>query len=340
MTFTAPGTPQLGLTLFSLTLEMRHPGYTLDGMIRRAAELDLGPGLELVGFQSLRGWPHLDDAAIDHFRDVVADAGLTPTAMSCNLDLGRRHDRLMNEDEAIDYLEAQIVCAKRLGFPIAKSAIITTESFVRRLATVCERHDMQFGVELHSPEAVDSPGVLELREIYERIGSPLLGFIPDFSSSMHSIPPTLLEAHQQSGMPRELTEFAAEVWRSDSTMPEKFATFAQEGPRLGASPADMGKLNMILTMHAHMDPRRWSEIMDQVIHVHGKFYGIDETGKEPSIDHATIVDVLLEAGYTGSISSEWEGHAYTDAVSGWDMVRGQQDLLARLIEERSAVPPA
>ena len=98
----------------------------------------------------------------------------------------------------------------------------------------------------------------------------------------------------------------------------------------------MGKLNMILTMHGRMDPRRWSEIMDRVVHVHAKFYGIDEQGEEPSIDHAAIVDVLLDAGYNGSISSEWEGHAYTDAVSGWEMVRGQQDLLARLINERAA----
>ena len=30
-------------------------------MIRRVAELDLGPGLEVVGFQSLRGWPNVSD---------------------------------------------------------------------------------------------------------------------------------------------------------------------------------------------------------------------------------------------------------------------------------------
>lgn len=336
MTYTAPDLPQLGLTLFCLTLEMRQPDYTLEGMIERAAELDLGPGLEMVGFQSLRGWPALDDATTNHVRSVIEQNGFMQTAMSCNLDIARNRSRWMDEAEGIEYLEAQIVAAKRLGFPIAKSAIITTESFVRALHEVCERHEMKFGVELHSPESVDSPGILELREIFEKLDSPWIGWVPDFSSSMHSIPPSLLEAHLASGMPRELTEFASEVWNSDTTMPEKFAAFAQEAPKLGATPSDMGKLNMILTMHGRMDPRRWSEIMDRVVHVHAKFYGIDEHGNEPSIDHGAIIDVLLDAGYNGSVSSEWEGHAYTDAVSGWDMVRGQHDLMARLINERAA----
>ena len=336
MTYTPPDQPQLGLTLFSLTLEMREPGYTLEGMIKRAAELDLGPGLEMVGFQSLRGWPKLDDATIAHVRSLIEDNGFTQTAMSCNLDLARNRAHWMDEAEGIAYLEAQIVTAKRLGYPIAKSAIIQTKSFVQALHEVCDRYEMKFGVEVHSPESVDSPGILELREIFEQLDSPWLGWVPDFSSSMHRIPPSLIEAHRQSGMPEELTDFASEVWNSGSSMQEKFGIFAEQAPKLGATPADMGKLNMILTMHGCMDPRRWSEIMDRTVHVHAKFYGIDEHGDEPSMDTGAIVDVLLEAGYTGSVSSEWEGHAYTDAVSGWDMVRGQHDLFIRLLGERTA----
>jgi hypothetical protein len=137
-------------------------------------------------------------------------------------------------------------------------------------------------------------------------------------------------------MPEELIALVSDVWRSDSAMPEKFGRFAEEAQALGASPGDMGKLNMVLTMHGNMDPRRWEELMPQVVHVHGKFYGIDEAGEEPSIDHATIMDVLVEAGYTGYISSEWEGHAYTDEMSGWEVCRGQHDLCRRLLLEAAA----
>jgi sugar phosphate isomerase/epimerase len=336
MTQTAEGLPQLGITLFSLTLEMREPDYSLEGMIRKVAELDLGPGLEIVGFQSLRGWPHVDDEFVRWFRGLTEELELVPTAMSMNLDLAKRRDRWMTEEEGLAYIEAQMVAAKKLGFPIGKSAIESTPGFVEGLARIAEQLDMTFGVEIHSPESVDSPHVTELRELFDAVDSPRLGFIPDFSSSMHDVPPSLVAAHRASGMSEELIALVSEVWHSDSTVPEKFARFSQEASELGASPGDMGKLNMVLTMHGTMDPRGWGELMPQVVHVHGKFYGIDENGDEPSIDHAAIMGVLVGAGYTGYISSEWEGHAYTDKVSGWDMCRGQHDLCRRLLLEAAA----
>jgi sugar phosphate isomerase/epimerase len=333
MTATPDGLPKLGITLFSLTLEMRHPGYSLESMIRRVSELDLGPGLEIVGFQSLREWPRLSDRFATDFRSLLDECELVPTAMSMNLDLARRRDRRMTEDEGLAYLEAQMEAAKTLGFPIGKSAILSTPRFVEGLARIAERLDMKFGVEVHSPESVDSPHVNELRELFDEVGSPQLGFVPDFSASMHSIPPSLVEAHRQSGMSQELIDLVSEVWNSDSSMPEKFGRFAEEADALGVSPGDRGKLNMVLTMHGRMDPRRWEELMPRVVHVHGKFYGIDEGGNEPSIDHATIMDVLVQAGYTGYISSEWEGHAYTDSMSGYDVCRAQHDLMNKLLVE-------
>jgi sugar phosphate isomerase/epimerase len=295
------------------------------------AELDLGPGLELVGFQSIRGWPRLDDGFASSFRSLLDECGLAPTAMSMNLDLARRRDRWMDEQEGLDYLEAQMVAAKQLGFSIGKSAILSTPGFVEGLARIAERLDMRFGVEVHSPESVDSPHVQQLRELFESVGSPLLGFVPDFSASMHAVPPSLVAAHRASGMSDELIALVDEVWNSDSTMPEKFGRFAQEARALGATPGELGKLNMVLTMHGRMDPRAWEELMPRVVHVHGKFYGIDEDGDEPSIDHETIMDVLVRAGYTGSISSEWEGHAYTDAMDGYEVCRAHHDLCRRLI---------
>jgi hypothetical protein len=333
MTATPQGPPKLGTTLFSLTLEMRRPDYSLERMIRRVAELDLGPGLEIVGFQSIRDWPRLSDRFVADFRALLDECELVPTAMSMNLDLALRRDRRLTEEEALSYLEAQMEAAHALGFAIGKSAILSTRSFVEGLARIAERLEMRFGVEVHSPESVDSPHVLELRELFEAVDCPLLGFVPDFSASMRSIPPMLVEAHRASGMPPALIELVSEVWESDSSMPEKFARFAEESERLGATPGERGKLNMVLTMHGRMDPRRWEELLPRVVHVHGKFYGIDERGEEPSIDYPTIVDVLVRGGYSGFISSEWEGHAYTDAVSGWEMCRLHHDLLQRLIVE-------
>ena len=136
MTPTPQGLPKLGITLFSLTLEMRRPDYSLEGMIRRVAELDLGPGLELVGFQSIRGWPNVTDDFVTTFRNLLDECELVATAMSMNLDVALRRDRRLTEEEGLDYLEAQMEAAKRLGFPIGKSAILSTPTFVEGLAQI------------------------------------------------------------------------------------------------------------------------------------------------------------------------------------------------------------
>ena len=49
--------PQLGVTLFSFTRAYRDYRYTFEELIRKAGRLGFGPGLEIVGFQSIRGYP-------------------------------------------------------------------------------------------------------------------------------------------------------------------------------------------------------------------------------------------------------------------------------------------
>jgi len=55
---TAP-VPKLGVTLYSFTRDFHAGRYTFEDLIVRAAELGLGPGLEVIGFQSFRGFPHI-----------------------------------------------------------------------------------------------------------------------------------------------------------------------------------------------------------------------------------------------------------------------------------------
>ena len=69
------------------------------------------------------------------------------------------------------------------------------------------------------------------------------------------------------------------------------------------------------------------------MHVHAKFYDIDEHGDEPAIDYAAIVGEFVRGGYSGFFSSEWEGHAFADLgeADPVDLVRKQHDLIRRSI---------
>ena len=89
---------------------------------REVAARDLGPGLEMVAFQSLRGWPRLDDNSTREVRGLIEESGLTPSCLAINLDLGLYPGRLLSDDEAYEYVAVQLRGAAALGFPTVRWA--------------------------------------------------------------------------------------------------------------------------------------------------------------------------------------------------------------------------
>jgi sugar phosphate isomerase/epimerase len=336
MTDTAAGLPRLGTTLFSLTLEQRKPGRDLRTLVGEVAARDLGPGLEMVAFQSLRGWPRLDDAATRSVRGVIDESGLTPSCLAINLDLGLYPGRLLSDDEAYEYVAVQLRGAAALGFPAVRVGIESGPPILTRLLPLAEELGVKIGVEIHAPLTIDAPPVAALKELFTRLDTPWLGFIPDFSASMRAVPDAVDDAHRAAGIAPELTALAKQVWAEPGPTMAKFPELERRAAELGATPAQTGNLKMIFTMHGKMDPRRWAEFFPHVVHVHGKFYGVVD-GEDPSVDFPTIVRVLREQGYTGYISSEYEAHAYSDRYNPYDQIRAQHDLLKRLFEADAAV---
>jgi hypothetical protein len=191
-------------------------------------------------------------------------------------------------------------------------------------------------VEIHAPLTIDAPPVAALKETFTRLDTPWLGFIPDMSSSMRAIPGAVDDAHRSAGISPELTTLTKDLWAEPGPTMAKFPELEQRAAEAGATPAQVGNLKMLFTMHGKMDPERWAEFFPHVVHVHGKFYGIED-GRDPSIDWPAVARVLVEQGYAGFISSEYEAHAYSDRYDPFDQIRAQHDMLKRLLEEQHAV---
>ena len=335
MTTTAPGLPRLGTTLFSLSLEQRAPGRDLRSLVGEVAARDLGPGLEMVAFQSLRGWPRLADAAVAEVRSIVEESGLTPSCLAINNDLGLYPGRLLSDDESYEYVAVQLRGAAALGFPVTRVGIETAPAILERLLPLAEQLGVAVGVEIHAPLTIDAPPVAALKELFTRLDTPWLGFIPDFSSSMRAIPAAVDDAHRTAGISAELTALAKELWAAPGPTMAKFPELEARATEAGATPPQVGNLKMVFTMHGRMAPERWAEFFPHVVHVHGKFYGVVD-GEDPSIDYPAVVRVLREQGYTGFISSEFEAHAYSDRYDAFDQLRAQHDMLARLLADEPA----
>jgi hypothetical protein len=325
--------PKIGVTLFSFTdLYFAHR-YTFEELIRKCGSLELGPGLEIVGFQSIRGFPDVSDRFASRFRHLLDEAGLEPSALGANIDAARRGDRMMTHDETVETLEAQIRAAAKLGFRVLRVQFGADADALEGALPLAESSDVRLGMEVHSPHSIEHPTMLKLRERFESLGSPYLGFIPDFGSSMDAIPSALIERwREDSDASNELLELTQSAWarvhRGEASAFEERRNVLQAAAELDGQ-ANHFYAFLTMTLFGHQAPEAWGEIMHQVVHVHGKFYDLDADGNEPSMSYDTLMRVFADGGYDGYISSEWEGSVWDQESDAFDVVRRHQALMRR-----------
>ncbi|WP_431794963.1 sugar phosphate isomerase/epimerase family protein [Microbacterium enclense] len=327
--------PMLGTTLYSFTNEWVIGRYTLTGLLEEVAASGIGPGVEVVGFQSFRGYPHLDRETVREFRDAVDRLGLVPTSLGSNIDIAIRTDRDLTTDERVEYTVPQLEVAAELGFPVVRVQIGADPATLERLVPVAERLGLHLGMEIHAPEGPATPKVLRYLELYDRLDSEALGFIPDFSSTMHRITDGLAETFVDAGLPRDLLDDLQRIWAGDGSQGSRLSEFLTLASDAGVDDAAAQTVAAAFTMNGHEDPAGWAELMPRVRHIHAKFYEIDAEGEEPSIDYAANLGPLVRAGFHGSISSEWEAHSWTpnDELATADMIRRHHDLMRRTLTE-------
>ena len=321
----------LGLTLYSASAEFRAGWYNFDGLLNRVAELGIGPGIEIVASQVLPAYPHVTDDFARSWQEAFDKHGFTASSFGANLDMGRRRDRDMTPDEEYEYTQTLFQGAKKLGFPLVRIQSAKPE-LLRRLLPLAEDLELKLAYEIHAPLGPNSPEIMKVRDVYAELDSPLLGFVADFSSTMHSMSPTLLRAVRRAGLDDDAVQTLQAIWATDAPMRVRQEEFIVYLRGRDFDPARLGSFaHLAFNMHGHVSPAEWADIMPQIMHVHAKFYDIDGQGNEPAIDYPELVRVFVEGGYRGYWSSEWEGHAFAELgeVDPLLLVRQQHDLIRR-----------
>jgi sugar phosphate isomerase/epimerase len=324
---------QLGTTLFSFTNEYHSRKYSVEQMIDKVGELDLGPGLEILGFSHIREYPGVSDEFVEMFRTAVERNKLEPSCMSMNCDVMIHRTRPMTPDELYEYHKRQIETTAKLGIPVAKTQVMVGPELMVRLAPLAEKLGVKFGVEIHTPEATDSPNVIALREAYEKVGSPYLGFIPDFGSCATAVPQVFIDHFREVGVAEKYIQLALECWAADGSFMERIGGYQQKMRAAGAGDREIGSMFMMFAMLGRMEPKKWIEIMPQVIHIHAKFYD----AHEPSIPFDELLPVFRDNGYNGYLASEWEGHAFTDDEASQQLVQVHERMRRILAQKTAAV---
>ncbi|MFF2050296.1 sugar phosphate isomerase/epimerase family protein [Leifsonia sp. NPDC058194] len=340
-TLTALGTPIQGVTLYSFTRLFHSRKLAFDELIREVARRGLGPGLEIVGFQSIRNFPNVSDEFASSFRSLIDEVGLIPTALGANADAGLRRDRRLTNDELVEYMTAQILAAKKLGFRIVRVQFSVTPDDMERLLPIAEREDIALGMELHAPHSVHHPVMQALLERYEKLGSPLLGFIPDWGSTMDRMPRTLIQKYRDRGVKPELVDAVDDFWNTlhsqgaqldDVKAHEYFGEIVELAHSHGENDLAIELAVNATELFGHGSPEEWAEILPWAVHTHGKFYELDADGNETAVPIPKILEVFVENGYSKTISTEWEGFHWNNTSDPFDMIAGQQALVRRTVD--------
>jgi len=324
---------KLGATLYAYTNEFHRRQFTLEGLIKEVARRQQGPGLEIVGFQSLKGFPDVDDEAAKRLKDVVLEAGLELTCLAINADAHLRPDYSRSEKELIEFHARQIRSAAKLGFPVVRFQYAAGPEVIRALAPLAQDLNVKLGLEVHAPHTVDHPEVLAYREMYAQVNSPYLGFIPDFGASAKAVPQRYINYYRSNGIPEFAIEAALDLWAEDSDPFTKRPRYLEWAEKTGVDRGRALEIHTIFGLFSRQPLRNWLEILPQAVHVHGKFYEVDDTGVDQAIDYESILDVFIEGGYRGYISAEWEGHQVSDG-DGFPEVDRYQAMLRKLLAER------
>jgi hypothetical protein len=105
--------------------------------------------------------------------------------------------------------------------------------------------------------------------------------------------------------------------------------------KMGATPEDVGRA-IGATRFIYTNPRRMLDFMPYIFHIHAKFYEMLPEYREYSIPYEDIIPVLIEGGYLGYLSSEYEGNRHIqDAfeVDSTEQVRRQHVMFKHLLGE-------
>ncbi|RVU02275.1 sugar phosphate isomerase/epimerase [Novosphingobium umbonatum] len=322
---------KLGTTLYSLTTQFHAREYSFEELVRKVAADGIGPGLEVVGFQSIRGFPKVSDEFAERFAALIEETGLVPSCLGINADLRIDPDRPMSEDESLAYHIGQLEAAARLGFPLVRYQYPAGPAVIERLAPTAEKLGVKLGLEVHAPHHANHPDILAYREMYERVGSPYLGFIPDFGATARAVPPSFFEAQADNGVPADLIELAKDYWARAGEPYERRDAYIADARGRGFADRHIMALVIIFGLFSRATPESWADIMPQVIHIHGKFFDFDDNGQEIAVDYERILPVFVAAGYDGFMSSEYEGHMWNDA-DGFDKIRRHHALCRGILD--------
>ena len=144
---TNPTGPQMGVTLYSFTNEWLTRQFELPGLMREVARRNLGPNIEIIGFQNFKEFPDVSDDFAAQFKDLIAETGLNPVSCAINSDRFLKPGQQPIDDASlIEYHKRQLRSAKKMGFSLVRYQFALPVELLPEIAPYAEDIGIRMGV--------------------------------------------------------------------------------------------------------------------------------------------------------------------------------------------------
>lgn len=341
------------VSLYSYQDEYYDGRLDLEGCLRETAKSG-ATGVELLAEQMMKRFPILTESFKERWFAWLHKYGLTPSCYDAFLENRIYDNRTLKLSEQINMMKRDLHLASELGFHVLRTLCSTPMEVIEGSLDYAARKDVKIGLEVHSPFSLNSGWADGYMEMIRRTGTRHFGFIPDFGIFCRKIPDVITEQAKRRGTPEEcirIVNGAFEERVQKGFVKIKYDTDLGKANReymeangLSAlvkaiEKAGGGKAGMAYAMASFQytwnDPRDIIDNIAYIYHTHAKCYNTTEQYVETSVAIPEVVEAYKKAGYTGYLSTEYEGGRALDdiqVVDSVEQVRRHQEALRRAIE--------
>ncbi len=222
------------------------------------------------------------------------------------------------------------------SWPWGKAGINHFDVLSKCLATA-EKLDVKICEELHTPFLFKSEYMERTMEFIAKTKSKHYGLKPDMSifrrTDSLAGSPAWIQNLVDKGARRNIVEYIVKNFESGASAEETRAGVVKMGGNdlevrtASASGVFHGDYNI----NRRNDPKELTQYMPYVYDTHCKFRSVSEDLREATIPYEEIIPVMARAGYSGYLSSEYEGSRGPYEAS--QQIRRQHCMMRKLWAE-------
>ena len=344
------------VSLYSYQDEYYLGKLDLEGCLRETAATG-ATGVELLAEQMIKKFPlPIETQSFrDQWFDWMKKYNLTPSCYDAFLENHLYDNRTLTLREQIKMMERDLRMASLLGFPVIRTLVSTPMDVIEGSLPYAEEVGVKIGIEVHAPFSLNSGWADGYMEMINRTGTKHFGFIPDMGIFCKNIPDVVRDKARRHGAKEECIKIVDDAYANrvakgftkikydlnlgkanmEYRMANGMGEMMDAVKAAGGGPADLEYAGSSFT-YSWSDPQDIIDNIDYIFHTHAKFYNVHEDLQETAVALPEVIEAFKKAGYTGFLSSEYEGgeHLRMDLdVDSIEQVRRHQAAMAKCIGE-------